>query len=39
VSANQVPHCSCQICGKSNHNALDCYHIMDYTFQGRHPPT
>ena len=29
----------CQICGKSNHQALDCYHRMDYSYQGRHPPT
>ncbi len=28
----------CQICGKSNHQALDCFHRMDYAFQGRHPP-
>jgi hypothetical protein len=29
----------CQICGKLSHQALDCYHRMDYAFQGRHPPT
>ncbi|KAJ0028670.1 hypothetical protein Pint_35223 [Pistacia integerrima] len=29
----------CQICGKPNHQALDCFHRMDYAFQGRHPPT
>lgn len=28
----------CQICGKSNHQALDCFHRMDYAYQGRHPP-
>jgi hypothetical protein len=28
----------CQICGKTNHNALDCFHRMDYSYQGRHPP-
>jgi hypothetical protein len=28
----------CQICGKFNHSALDCYHMMDYAYQGRHPP-
>ncbi|KAJ0038478.1 hypothetical protein Pint_24053 [Pistacia integerrima] len=28
----------CQICGKPNHQALDCYHRMDFTYQGRHPP-
>ena len=29
----------CQICGKTNHQAIDCYHCMDYSYQGRHPPT
>jgi hypothetical protein len=29
---------SCQICGKVNHSALDCYHRMDYAYQGKHPP-
>ena len=28
----------CQICSKSGHSALDCYHRMDFTYQGRHPP-
>lgn len=28
----------CQICGKSNHQALDYFHWMDYAYQGRHPP-
>jgi transposase InsO family protein len=28
----------CQICGKTSHRALDCFHRMDYAFQGRHPP-
>jgi hypothetical protein len=28
----------CQICGKSSHRALDCYHRMDYSYQGHHPP-
>jgi transposase InsO family protein len=28
----------CQICGKLGHQALDCYHRMDFTYQGRHPP-
>ena len=23
---------SCQICGKNNHQALDCYHRMDYSY-------
>jgi hypothetical protein len=29
----------CQICGKSNHQALDCFHRRDYAYQGRHPPS
>jgi hypothetical protein len=29
---------SCQICGKPGHLALDCYHRMDYSFQGKNPP-
>jgi len=28
----------CQICGKTSHQALDCFHRMDYSYQGRHPP-
>uniref|UniRef100_A0A2N9HWR7 CCHC-type domain-containing protein n=1 Tax=Fagus sylvatica TaxID=28930 RepID=A0A2N9HWR7_FAGSY len=28
----------CQICGKPGHQALDCYHRMDFAYQGRHPP-
>jgi transposase InsO family protein len=35
-STNRPP---CQICGKTSHQALDCYHRMDFTFQGRHPPS
>jgi hypothetical protein len=29
----------CQICNKPNHQALDCYHRMDFSYQGRHPPS
>ena len=29
----------CQICGKAGHIAIDCYHRMDYAYQGKHPPT
>jgi hypothetical protein len=29
----------CQICGKSNHRAADCYHRMDYAYQSGHPPS
>ena len=28
----------CQICGKVGHLAVDCYHRMDYAYQGKHPP-
>ena len=28
-----------QICNRGGHFALDCYHRMDYAYQGRHPPT
>jgi hypothetical protein len=27
----------CQICGKMSHLALDCFHRMDYAYQGCHP--
>jgi hypothetical protein len=47
-SYGKAPHASapfspstkppCQICGKLSHQALDCYHRMDFAFQGRHPP-
>lgn len=30
---------SCQICSRSGHSALDCYHRIDYSYQGRHPPS
>jgi hypothetical protein len=32
------PRSPCQICGKINHRALDCYHRMDYAYQGRLSP-
>lgn len=32
------PKQCCQICNRTGHSALDCYHRMDYSFQGRHPP-
>ena len=28
---------TCQICYKMGHTAIDCYHRMDFTYQGRHP--
>jgi hypothetical protein len=39
LNSDQPPRPACQICGKHGHNALNCYHRMDYTYQGRHPPT
>jgi transposase InsO family protein len=36
--SNQPPRAPCQICGKTSHSALDCFHRMDYAYQGRHPP-
>ncbi|KAF5464757.1 hypothetical protein F2P56_014809 [Juglans regia] len=33
-----TPRSPYQICSKSGHRALDCYHRMDYAYQGRHPP-
>jgi hypothetical protein len=30
---------SCQIYYKMGHTALNCYHRMDFAFQGKHPPT
>jgi hypothetical protein len=29
----------CQICGKVGHYAIDCYHRMDFAYQGKNPPT
>ena len=28
----------CQIYGKAGHQALDCYHRMDFAYQGKNPP-
>jgi hypothetical protein len=30
---------TCQTCYKNGHTALDCYHRMDFAFQGKHSPT
>lgn len=30
---------TCQVCGKLGHLAIDCYHHIDYAYQGKHPPT
>ena len=32
-------HPQCQICGKMGHTGLDCYHRMDFAYQGKNPPT
>ena len=29
----------CQICNKLGQTVIDCYHRMDYAYQGKHPPT
>jgi hypothetical protein len=36
-SASQRP--LCQICGKQGHVALDCFHRMNFAYQGKQPPT
>lgn len=33
------PRISCQICNRVGHSAIDCYHRMDYAYQGRNPPS
>ena len=30
---------TCQICWKIGHYAIDCYHRMDFAYQGKNPPT
>jgi hypothetical protein len=30
---------TCQICGKVGHYVIDCYHRMDFAYQGKNPPT
>ncbi|KAK9995438.1 hypothetical protein SO802_020124 [Lithocarpus litseifolius] len=30
---------TCQIYRKLGHFAINCYHCMDYAYQGKHPPT
>ncbi|KAG6629582.1 hypothetical protein CIPAW_14G093700 [Carya illinoinensis] len=30
---------TCQICGKTNHIALECYERFNYAYQGQIPPT
>lgn len=38
-SSSRFERPTCQICGKLSHLAIDCYHRMDYAYQGKHPPT
>lgn len=35
---SKPPRAPCQICGKTSHQALDSFHRMDFTYQGRNPP-
>lgn len=37
-STHGPPRLSCQICNKVGHSTVDCYHRMDFAYQGRHPP-
>ena len=37
-SSSQGQKVACQICGKNGHSALDCYHSMNFSYQGRHAP-
>ena len=30
---------TCQICWKQSHHAIDCYHRMDFAYQGKNPTT
>ena len=30
---------TCQICWKQGHYAIDCYHRMDFAYQGKNPTT
>ncbi|XP_011001643.1 PREDICTED: uncharacterized protein LOC105108864 [Populus euphratica] len=34
-----TPRQPCQICGKTNHQALNCYNRMHFSYQGSHPPS
>jgi hypothetical protein len=36
LGTSQRPQC--QICGKTRHLALDCFHRMNIAYQGRQPP-
>ena len=36
-TSSYSPKPPCQICGRTNHMAIDYYHRMDYVFQGRNP--
>ena len=37
--SSKPDHPQCQICGKMGHTGQDCYHRMDFAYQGKNPPT
>ena len=39
LSTSRLDRSMCQICNKLGHTTIDCYHRMDYAYQGKHPPT
>ena len=39
AASSRLERPTCQICGNLGHLAIDCYHRMDYAYQGKHPPT
>ncbi|KAF9666636.1 hypothetical protein SADUNF_Sadunf16G0249500 [Salix dunnii] len=39
AASNTRSRSPCQICKRDGHQALDCFNRMNYSFQGRHPPT
>ena len=39
LSSENRSRSPCQICKREGHQALDCFNRMNYSFQGRHPPT
>ncbi|KAA8529098.1 hypothetical protein F0562_034103 [Nyssa sinensis] len=38
-NSSDYSYAACRICGKGGHTALDCYHRMDHSYQGKQPPT
>ena len=39
LASSRLERPTCQIYGKLGHIAIDCYHKIDYAYQGKHPPT